>query len=30
MDHAALYADRLMTADQAAALVRSGAKAAMV
>lgn len=29
MDHAALYADRLMTADQAAALVRSGAKAAM-
>ncbi|MFN3838934.1 MAG: acetyl-CoA hydrolase/transferase family protein [Brevundimonas sp.] len=29
MDHAALYAERLMTADQAAALVRSGAKAAM-
>ena len=29
MDHAALYAERLMTADQAAALVRSSAKAAM-
>ena len=29
MDHAPLYAERLMTADQAAALVRSGAKAAM-
>src|SRR3989344_5849896 len=30
MDHAALYAERLKTPDQAAALIRSGAKVAMV
>ena len=29
MDHAALYAERLRTPDQAAALIRSGAKVAM-
>ena len=29
MDHAALYAERLKTPDQAAALIRSGAKVAM-
>ena len=29
MDHAALYAERLKTPDQAAALIRSGARVAM-
>ena len=29
MDHAALYAERLKTPDQAAALIVSGAKVAM-
>ena len=29
MDHAALYAERLKTPDEAAALIRSGARIAM-